>query len=209
MSTEEATAVANVPNKRKIAVWTLPQGSSPAIRVEVSGGRIIASRLLEIAFDTLGIQERSRPFFALFKDLDPPTKKFGEDEIIYVPYKSVISLQKWSFDPIDEAKAIKTDVASIRLLALQINADINSGRLPLTAEEKVRMDELMDPEFPCYKQYVEFARSVESYGSVVIKDVKLVSNIRLKTQTIKKGHKIDIVCNNRKMIIITGRSLEF
>ena len=209
MSTEGAATVLNVPNKRKIAVWTLPQGSSPAVRVEVSGGRIIANRLLEITFDTLGIQGRSRPFFGLFKDLDPPTKKFGDDEIIYVPCKSVISLQKWSFDPIDEAKAIKTDVASIRLLALQIKADVNAGRLLLTTEEKDRMDELVDPEFPCYKQYVEFARGVELYGSVVIKDVKLVSNIRLKTQTIKKGHKIDIVCNNKKMIIMTGRSLKF
>ena len=192
-------------SKRKICVWTLPQGSSPAVRVEVAHGRIAASRLMQIVFDTLGVQERSRPFFGLFKGLDPPVKKFGEEEVIYTPCQSIISLLKWSFDPLEEARAIKTDVASIRLLALQVRADITAERFLPTAEEKEQLERLLEPKFPCYKQYVDFARSIASYGAVVVKDVRLMKNVRLRTQILRKGNKLDIACNSTKMIIITGK----
>ena len=194
-------------NKRKICVWTLPQGSPPAVRVEVTLGKITASRLLEIVCDTLGIQRNSRPFFGIFKGLDPPIKKFGEEEVIYTPCQSVISILKWSFDPVEEARAIKTDMASIRLLALQIKADIAAGRFSPNSEEKEHLGQLLEPKFPCYKQYVEFARSVTSYGKIVVQDVRLLKNIRLKTQTIKRGNKIDIACESKKMIIITGNKV--
>ena len=194
-------------DKRKIEVWTFPEGSAPAVRVEVPSGKILASKLLWIVFDTLGIKESSRAFFGLFKGLEPAVKKFGDDEVIYVPCKSVISLQKWSFDPVLEAKATSTDVESIRLLALQIAADIRSERLVPDQEERQQLEEYLDPGFPCYKQYVELARRLSSYGSVVVKDIKLASHLKLKDQIVKKGNRVDIVCCMRKMIILTGEAV--
>ncbi len=120
----------------------------------------------------------------------------------------MIALLKWSFDPVEEAKCIKTDAASIRLLALQIEADIKSGRLVPTKEQQAELEEYIDPDFPCYKQYVECARSVELYGSVAAKDVRLGSNLRLKEETVKKGNRVDIVCCRRKLIVITGIVLQ-
>lgn len=191
-------------SKRRISVWTLPQGSQPAVRVEVSQLSITASRLLRTVFDTLGIHEQSRPFFGLFKGLDPPTKKFGDEEIIHTPCRSVISIQKWSFDPVEEARAIKTDTASIRLLALQIKADIIAKRFTPSLEDREQLEQLLEPKFPCYKQYVDLARGHSCYGTVVVKDVKLMKNLRLQTQTLRRGHRIDIACNRTKMVIITG-----
>ena len=191
-------------SKRKICVWTLPQGSPPAVRVETTAGRIVASRLLEVTCETLGIHKNSRSFFGLFKGLDPPIKKFGEEEVIYTPCQNMISVLKWSFDPIAEARAIKTDMASIRLLALQVNADIAAGRFCPNNEAKEHLEQLLEPRFPCYKQYVDLARSISSYGTVVVQDVKLLKNVRLKTLTIRKGNKIDIACESKRMIIITG-----
>ena len=157
-------------------------------------------------FDTVGLQERSRPFFGLFKGLDPQIRKIGDDETIYVPCRYVISVRKWSFDPVREAKAIRTDVPSLRLLALEINADIVAGRLQPTSEEKEKLEEMLDPGFPSYKQFVEYARGIKGYGDVVTKDVALIKSINLKTQVIKKGSKIDIACSDKKMVIITGWS---
>lgn len=191
-------------SKSKLSIWTLPQGSPPAVRVEVSHGKITASRLLQIVFDTLGVQERSRPFFSLFKGLDPPIKKYGEDEIIYTPCQSIISIQRWSFDATEEARAIKTDTASIRLLALQIKADIAARRLTLTSEEKEQLDKLVEPAFPCYKQYVDLARNMPSYATAVVKDARLVKSVRLRTQTLRKGNRIDIACSSKRMIIVAG-----
>eukprot|EP00794_Sanderia_malayensis_P007179 gene7179-7985_t len=194
-----------VPDRRKICVWTLPEGSPPAVRVEVTTGKITTKALIGVVFKTLDICESSRKFFGLFRGLDPPQKVYGDDEIIYLPCKSVISLQKWSFDPVEEAKAIKTDIASIRLLALQINADVRSRRLLPTLEQQQELAEYLDPEFPCYKQYVENARQIDGYGSIAIKDVKLVSNLKLKEEVVKKGHLVDIVCSERKLVVITDK----
>ena len=192
-------------SKQKICVWTLPLGSPPAVRVEVTDGTIIASRLLEIVCDTLGIHRNSRPFFGLFKGIDPPIKKYGEEEVIYTPCQSVISVLKWSFDPIEEARALKTDTVSIRLLALQIKADITAGRFSPTSEEQDHLEKLLEPKFPCYKQYVDFARSIPSYETIMVRDGKLLKNVRLITQTLKRGSKLDIACNSKRMIIITGK----
>ena len=202
----EASHHSQFPSKIKVSIYTLPQGSPPAVRVEVTTGKIISSRLLKVFFDTVGLQERSRPFFGLFKGLDPPIRKIGDDETIYVPCRYVISVRKWSFDPVREAKAIRTDVPSLRLLALEINADIVAGRLQPTSEEKEKLEEMLDPGFPSYKQFVEYARGIKGYGDVVTKDVALIKSINLKTQVIKKGSKIDIACSDKKMVIITGWS---
>ncbi len=72
-----------VPDRRKICVWTLPEGSPPAVRVEVTTGKIVTSRLIRIVFDTLRIQESSRTFFGLFRGLDPPQKRYSMSNWLY------------------------------------------------------------------------------------------------------------------------------
>ena len=192
------------PDRRKICVWTLPEGSPPAVRVAVDKGSIIAEVLLEIACDALEIQKQSRSFFGLFKGIDPPLKKYGTSEVIYLPCRSVISILKWSFDPVLEARYITTDVGALRLIAMQIKADIIAERFNPNLDDLHQLQEFMRSEFPCQKQCVEYARTLPDYDAVVIKDVKLASHVKLRTQLLRKGSTVDVSCSAKKMKLITS-----
>ena len=194
------------PSKKAICLWVLPRGSMPIIRVEVDTCLINADNLFKIGCDTLGLCVKSRNFFGLFKGLLYPTKKYGSEEIIYVPCKHIISIQKWSFDIAAEVKIIKSDQAAFQLLASQVTTDIELRRMKPTPEEQQTLDELQDPEFFSPKQYIEAARKIEGYSTITILDVSIVKKVKLISNVLQKGTKVDITCSSKK---ITFKSSEY
>lgn len=196
-----------VPRKDKICVWTLPEGTQPAIRVQVDGGRIRAEDLLEIVGKTLEIRASSLQFFGLFRGLETPTKKYGNDEIIYLPCRYVISIQKWSFDVPREQKCLKTDAGAMRLLSIQCAEDIRSGRLKPKPEHIPLIQEYRNPAFPCDKQYVELCQKMMGYGQVHLYDCTVQNELKVKEARLSEGMKVDLVAYRRGLMFKAGEYL--
>ena len=194
-----------IPDRKKLCVWLLPNGSPPAVRVAAYDYKMPCSVVFNTACKAIGLQERSKPFFALFKGLDPVTKKYGTEENVYLPCKFLVSIQKWCFDIVAEARVIKTDAVAFRMIAHQISADLKSGRWKLSQEDEDMLADSIDTNFMCHKQYVELARTLPEYDTVSIIGVVLTADLKLKRQTVKKDTVMDVVCSDRKMKLITGK----
>lgn len=189
-----------VPRKDKICVWTFPEGTQPAVRVQVDGGRIRAEDLLEIVGKTLEIRVSSLPFFGLFRGIENPTKKYGNNEIIYLPCRYVISIQKWSFDVPREQKFLKTDAGAMRLICIQCIEDIRSGKLKPKPEQIPLMEEYRNPAFPCDKQYVELCQKMFGYGYVFLSECTVQSDLKVKDVQLREGMKVELVANRRGLM---------
>lgn len=190
-----------VPRKDKISVWTLPEESQPAVRVQVDGGRILAEDLLQIVGRTLEIRASSLQLFGLFRGIENPTKKYGNNEMIYLPCRYVISIQKWSFDIAKEQKLLKTDAGAMRLICIQCIEDIRSGRLKPKPEHIPLMEEYRNPAFPCDKQYVELCHKMFGYGYVVLNNCTVQNDLKVKDVRLREGMKVDLILNRRGLMI--------
>lgn len=196
-----------VPRKDKICVWTFPEGTQPAVRVQVEGGKIKAEDLLEIAGKTLEINANSLPFFGLFRGIENPTKKYGNNEMIYLPCRYVISIQRWSFDVPREQKYLKTDAGAMRLLCVQCVEDIRAGRLKPKPEHIPLMKEYRNPAFPCDKQYVELCQTMYGYGYVFLNDCTVQNDVKVKDVRLTTGMKVDLIANRRGLMIKSSKSM--
>eukprot|EP00111_Clytia_hemisphaerica_P002781 TCONS_00007823-protein len=195
-------------NKRLVSVYVLPPGSKPIVRVECPEQSIEAQRLFKLCCDTIQLYESSRRFFGLFRGLLHPVKKYGDSELIMLPVKTYpISIQKWSFDIIQECRLIKTDPIAIRLLALQYKCDLEMKRKHPTKEQLTDLKSFEDPEFTCYKQYLDCARRILDYTWTVVLGVEVVQKVKLVTNILQKGSKVDLACTPKKLIII-GQSFD-
>lgn len=202
-----ATKSKPVPRKDKICVWTFPEGTQPAVRVQVEGGKIKAEDLLEIAGKTLEINANSLPFFGLFRGIENPTKKYGNNEMIYLPCRYVISIQRWSFDVPREQKYLKTDAGAMRLLCVQCVEDIRAGRLKPKPEHIPLMKEYRNPAFPCDKQYVELCQTMYGYGYVFLNDCTVQNDVKVKDVRLTTGMKVDLIANRRGLMIKSSKSM--
>lgn len=202
-----ATKSKPVPRKDKICVWTFPEGTQPAVRVQVEGGKIKAEDLLEIAGKTLEINANSLPFFGLFRGIENPTKKYGNNEMIYLPCRYVISIQRWSFEIPREQKYLKTDAGAMRLLCVQCVEDIRAGRLKPKPEHIPLMKEYRNPAFPCDKQYVELCQTMYGYGYVFLNDCTVQNDVKVKDVRLTTGMKVDLIANRRGLMIKSSKSM--
>ena len=192
------------PRNDRICVWTMPEGSVPAVRVAVDRGKILAGDLLAIVAETLEIHNSSREFFALFRDIEYPTKKYGHDEMLYLPCRDIISIQRWSFDLTREKKVLTTDAGAHRLLWLQCMEDVRCGRLKPKAEHAPLLEEYSNPAFPCEKQYVDVCRSLDGYGNVYFPGCTVQSDLSVKELKVKEGTKVNLVAGRRGIVYRTG-----
>lgn len=190
-----------IPRKDKICVWTFPEGTQPAVRVEVDGGKIKAEDLLEITGKTLGINANSLQFFGLFRGIENPTKKYGNNEFIYLPCRYVISIQKWSFDVPREQKHLKTDAGAMHLICLQCIEDIRCGRLKPKPDHIPLLKEYRNPAFPCDKQYVELCQKMFGYGYVFLHDCTIQNDVKMKEVSLTQGMQVNLIANRRGLMI--------
>lgn len=195
--------------QRLISVYAFPTGSKPIVRVECLETSIGAERLFKICCDTIGLHEKSRPFFALFRGLTQLVKKYSPSERIQVPVKThPISIQKWSFDLSMESRMIRTDPVALKLLTLQYKNDLEMGRKHPTKEQLRELKDVLDVNFMCYKQYVHLARCIHDYTWTLLQNVEVVNKVKLVSNILQKGSKVDLACTPKKMIII-GRKYLF
>lgn len=205
MSEGSGTEKSELFGKRHICLWTLPRDSKPIVRVEVKCGEILCGSLFEIGCDTIGLNITSRSFFALFRGITYPTKKYESDEIIRLPCKAAISIQKWCFDLTKEIKSIKTDAEAYRLLAFQFMFAVENGKIKLSAEDRERLEIHLDQDFPCYKQYVDIARTIEGYDSFTIQNVTVLKKVKLLKNVLQKGSKVNVVCNLKRLSLVSSK----
>lgn len=194
----------SVPAKRHICVWIFPEGSSPAVRVLVEDGKIRGENLLRIAAETLKIYECNLQFFGLFKGIERPTKKYGNNEMIYLPCKDIISMQRWSFDIPREKKFFKTDAGALHVLAVKCKADIKAGRIKPKPEDIPILQEYVNPKFPSDKQFVEKCQTLLGYGSIHFTDCVVQSDVSVKELALTEGTDLDLVANPRGLTFKTG-----
>jgi hypothetical protein len=199
-----ALVTKSVPAKQHICVWTFPEGSTPAVRVLVEEGKIRADNLIRIAAKTLGIFECNIQFFSLFKGIEHPIRKYGNNEMIYLPCKDIISIQRWSFDVPREKKLLKTDAGANRLFALQCKADIKAGRIKSKPEDIPILQEYLNPDFPCEKQFVEKCQSLFGYGSVHFTSCTVQSDLSVKQLKLKEGASLTLTANSKGLYFKTG-----
>lgn len=197
-----------VPRKDKICVWTLPEGSQPAVRVQVESGKIRAEDLLEIVGKTLEIHISNLQFFGLFRGIENPTKKYGNNELIFLPCRSVISFQKWSFDIPREQKYLKTDAGAMRLISVHCVEDIRSGRIKPKPEHIPLIEEYRNPVFPCDKQYVELCQKMFGYGYVYLYDCTVKNDLKVKDVRLNEGMKVDLIANRRGLMLKSGKFVD-
>lgn len=202
-----AVVTKSVPAKRHICVWTFPEGSTPAVRVLVEEGKIKADNLIRIAAKTLGIFESNLQFFGLFKGIERPLRKYGNNEMIYLPCKDIISIQKWSFDVAREKKLIKTDAGANRLFALQCKADLKAGWIKPKPEDIPVLQEYLNPEFLCEKQFVEKCQTLYGYASVNFTNCTVQNDLSVKELKLSEGSSLTLIANPRGLIFKTGTLL--
>ena len=84
---------------------------------------------------------------------------------------------------------IRTDPVAFQLIAMQTIAEIESGKLKIPKEELKELKSRYDPEFLCYKPFVDYARTLPDYNSMFILDVqvkviyKLIKTIFIERMT--------------------------
>lgn len=204
--------IAKVPNKdtsnRSVSVYTLPHTSIPLFRVEVSQNTISAGWLFDICCEHIGLYKQSRPFFALFRGMKCPIKKYEPDERIRIPVRAYpLALLRWSFDLALECKVIRTDPVALKLLTQQYKSDIENEMKTVSLEDRARLNKFDEPEFMCYKQYIQVARTIQDYDSVTIKDVEVVKKVKFVNQVIAKGEKVDVSCKTRGLTLLTSKHI--
>jgi hypothetical protein len=192
--------------KRLVSVYILPPGSKPIVRVQCPEPTIAAERLFKLCCDTIGLYEKSRKLFGLFRGMLHPVKKYASEERIALPVQSYpISIQKWSFDVALEVRLIRTDPIAIRLLALQYNSDLEMSKKNPNQDELQQLKLFEDPDFQCYKQYLDCARTIHDYDWTTVQNIEVVRKVKLVSNTLQKGSKVDLVCTPKKMIIVAGK----
>ena len=192
--------------KRLVSVYVLPPGSKPIVRVHCPEPTISAERLFKLCCDTIGLYEKSRKLFGLFRGMLHPVKKYASDERIALPVQSYpISVQKWSFDVTIETKLIRTDPVAIRLLALQYNSDFEMSKKKPSEDEIHQLKSFEDPNFQCYKQYLDCARTVHDYDWTTVQNVEVVKKVKLVSNVLQKESKVDLVCTPKKIIIVASK----
>ena len=133
-------------------------------------------------------------FLDFSRGIKNPTKKYGNNEIIYLPRtRSVISFQKWSFDIPREQKYLKTDVGALRLISIHCVEDIRSGRIKPRPEHLALIEEYRSPDFPCDKQYVELCQKMFGYGYVYLDDCTVKIDLMVKDVRLNEGMKVDLI----------------
>ena len=199
-----ATRTKPVPVKDKLCVWTFPEGSEPAVRVFVEGGRILCEDLLRIVTRALGVFECNMHFFGLFRGIERPTKKYGLNEYIYLPCRDIISYQRWSFDIPREKNQLCTDIGAMHLLCVQSKADIRAGRIKVKPEAIPLLEEYSDPHFTCDKQFVELCQTMYGYATVRISNCKIQSELKLKELKLEEGSDLTLVLAKRGCVFKSG-----
>lgn len=121
--------------------------------------REVASKL-EIRGDSLEV-------FALFcGKLGHPIRVLQPSDT--VPMATELSLQRWYMRS-DEAKVIKQDDKAIHCLYMEAKHKLTTGDLQPTAEQMEELETFSDPLFPTERQFLEVARQVSGYNSVVVR----------------------------------------
>lgn len=104
-----------------------------------------------------------------------------------------------------EIRVIRTDPEAYRLLGLQVVADIELERFDATKEEIEELNEIRDSGFFSFKQFVDSARKLDGYSNMTIQDVEVVRKIKLVTNVLSKGTKINVICGPRKMTLVSSK----
>lgn len=188
-----------------LAVWSVPVASSPIVRIDLKAKFIQVKEVFKIVCDALGMYEDSRKFFALFRGVLYPLKKYGNEESILLPYKATLTIQKWCFDVTAERLAIKTDEVAYRLIANQTIAEIEDGKLQLTDEELEPLKQFYKGQFMCYKQFVEEARELPWYCTLRCQNVEVVNKASFVSASIEAGTKLDVIASHKKLYLISGK----
>ena len=88
---------------------------------------------------------------------------------------------------------------------MQIIAEIESGKLKIPKDEMKELKDRYDPDFLCYKQFVEYARTLPDYNSMFILDVQVMNEAKLRKTKLEKDSKVDLILNAKKLTITSGK----
>ena len=100
----------------------------------------------------------------------------------------------------------RTDPVAFRLLAEQYKSDvILKLKSSPSLEVSEKLNECLQPDFLCYKQYVEIARQQPDYNYVTVPNVILTKRVKFFQQSLSKDQKVTLLLSPNRMDIVTGK----
>ncbi|XP_070531639.1 sorting nexin-27-like isoform X2 [Ptychodera flava] len=180
----------------KLSVATLDE-DTPYVKVSIPGESTTAEVLLKKSAAELGIKGSSLRYVGLFEGLENPTRKFKDIDIVDVNATD-LCIQKWCFDIRAEKKLLtKNDEAALKFLFTQAKADIKNGKLKPTEEQRAKLEENCDPQFPVPLQYINLCQNLEDYTSAIIRNCSIHKEFTAKSVSIPEGAQVTIAATRR------------
>uniref|UniRef100_A0A1X7VWQ5 Uncharacterized protein n=1 Tax=Amphimedon queenslandica TaxID=400682 RepID=A0A1X7VWQ5_AMPQE len=153
------------------------------------------------------LKDLSMKVFALYTgELGRPKMRLEKGD--KVPLQEPLCLQRTGLDISKDLKIARTDDTATHLLYSEILND--PEKLHPTDEEKLQLEEFLDPSFPTERQYLEAAAKVYGYTSTRIPNCTLKTDIKHRGQQIEPGSNVTCTCNEDSFEIqCKGKSLKW
>lgn len=156
-----------------------------------SSSSVEAEDVLKALQKEMKLKDLSMKVFALYTgELGRPKKRLEKGD--KVPLQEPLCLQRTGLDISKDLKIARTDDTATHLLYSEILN--NPEKLHPTDEEKLQLEEFLDPSFPTERQYLEVAAKVYGYTSTRITNCILKTEIRHGGQYIEAGSNVTCTC---------------
>lgn len=186
-----------------VCVWTFLPEPLRKINVQHYQDKILVRDLLTAVAQTLGIFKENIQYFAIFEgSLLNPSEKLDESDILDLPCKKLHSMQKWSFDIYGEKRALKTDMAALKLVRWQALSDIQEGRLKPSPDQIEKLDEV--GSFVVENQLMSIIYSVQDYGAVIIEHCQVISELTIPQLCLARREYVKIQLDLKGLTLVTG-----
>ena len=177
-------------HQKSVSVDTFGRYGRCTVQVP-SAAPVDTEDVLKAVQKEMKLKDLSMKVFALYiGELGKPKKMLEKGN--KVPLQEPLCLQRTGLDTSKDLKIARTDDIATHLLYSEIIND--PELLHPTDEQKLILEDYLDPDFPTERQYVEAATKVHGYTSTRIKNCTLKSDIRHRGQYIAPGSNITCTC---------------
>ena len=191
----------------EVCVWSFGPGAlKQKLNVQHYQDKILVKDLLTAVSQSLGVDDDNVQFFAIFEgSLLNPLRKLDENYELHLPSEKSLSIQKWSFDLQKEKRALKSDMAALKLFRCQVLFDIQAERLQPSEHEI----ETLEDSFVAEQQAMKIIYSLKDYGTTVINNCQVISELALPQLSLAKREYVTLLIDRNGITVRTNRKLAF
>ncbi|XP_041368542.1 uncharacterized protein LOC121382927 isoform X1 [Gigantopelta aegis] len=172
------------------------------VRIAVKDDIVLADALFTKICQRCGLEASSYKYFTLCRGEDYPVRKYRSSDKIHIPATD-LCLEKWCLNSNSEKKLMKSDPKAVHLLFIQAKHDVASGKLITTSEEKIKLDECLDPEFLVEEQYVLMCQKLPDYQTILVQGCVVCEDVMLKSCAFARNDNVNIFVSKYGLKIVT------